>query len=113
MKLLFIALSVMGCAVATAKPHPPKHMPPHARVCHECDGHGVVRTWKKMWVGMRQCKKCDGRGFTAPKPPPPKAHDIKHPHRKTHDVKHGHNKAHDTKHVPAAPMNRPEKSRRR
>ena len=102
MKLLFIALSVMGCAVATAKPHPPKHLPPHAHVCHECDGQGVVRTWKKMWVGMRQCKRCDGRGYTVPKPPPPKAHDIKPPHRNAHDVKH----------APVTPKNNPGKSRR-
>jgi hypothetical protein len=79
MKQLFIAISVMGCAVATAKPHPPKHMPPHARECRACDGRGLVRTWQKMWMGMRQCRKCDGRGYIAPKPPPPpKTHGKRH-----------------------------------
>ena len=91
MKLLTIILVAMGCTVATAKPHHPKHMPPHAHECHECDGHGTIRTWKKAWLGMRLCKKCDGRGYIIPKPlppPPPKAHNKKPVPPKAHDKKH-------------------------
>lgn len=80
MKTLFLILAALSCSLVTAKPH---HIPPHAKICQACDGHGSVRTWKKAWFGRRACRACNGKGFFAlpkPPPPPPKAHR-KPPHK--------------------------------
>ena len=96
MKQLFIALAALSCSVAMANPHHP-----HKRICHRCDGDGVVRDWKYAWFSKHKCRECDGRGYflmpPAPKPMPKKIHDkgpahVKHPpHAQKHDRRNERN----------------------
>ena len=83
MKKLWVAV-VFAAVVANSyqvEAAGPRHMPPGARICHECKGDGRVRCGF-LYLDSKRCLRCDGRGFLLPKPPPPpKPHPAVHPHK--------------------------------